>query len=178
MIFGVLIAATIAILLFFLYLVRGTGAAVGSLEELQKQVELVDVAAFRNLVDPGEEDYLRQNLAAKDFRQVQRERMRAALEYAQRAGRSAALMARLGDGVRQSQNPELARAGQELAESAMQLRLHALTAQIFLCALILAPGAHLSFTGLARRYERVMEAVGRVSRLQHPAYPERVSWIT
>jgi len=177
MIYAALMAGTVAVLLFLLYLVRGSAAEVRSLEELQARVELVDVAAFRNLVDPGEEDYLRGHLEPKDFAPIQRARLRAALEYVQRAAKSAAFMARLGDAVRHCPDAELARAGQELASRAIELRLHALGAQALLCLLIVAPGARLSFAKLARRYERTMETVGKVSRLQHPAYPERVSWI-
>jgi len=177
MIYAALMAGTVAVLLFLLYLVRGSAAEVRSLEELQARVELVDVAAFRNLVDPGEEDYLRLNLEAKDFAQIQRARLRAALEYAQRTGKSAALMARLGDAVRHSTDAELARAGQELASRAIELRLHTLGAQALLCLRIVAPGARLSLGKLVRRYEGTIETVGKVSRLQRPAYPERVSWI-
>ena len=45
-------------------------AAIPRIEQLRS----VDLRAFRNLMDPEEEDYLRQHLPAAEFRRIQRER--------------------------------------------------------------------------------------------------------
>jgi hypothetical protein len=49
------------------------------------QIEPIDVEAFRNLVDPAEDDYLRRRLPAAEFRAVRRERLRATAAYIQAA---------------------------------------------------------------------------------------------
>ncbi|MFZ0802262.1 MAG: hypothetical protein WAN70_08850, partial [Terriglobales bacterium] len=46
-----------------------------------EDIRSVDLRAFRNLTDPEEEEYLRLNLPPADFRRIQRERLRAAVEY-------------------------------------------------------------------------------------------------
>src|SRR5215472_13238604 len=60
------------------------------------QIQPVDVEAFRNLVDPAQDEYLRRRLTATEFRQVQRERLRATAAYIQVAGRNAAALALIG----------------------------------------------------------------------------------
>ncbi|MGA2347943.1 MAG: hypothetical protein ABSF93_18170 [Candidatus Sulfotelmatobacter sp.] len=66
------------------------GAAVGlvsralrpaSKADLEAQLEPIDVAAFRNLIDPAEDEYLRRHLSAAQFRKTQRARLRARAAY-------------------------------------------------------------------------------------------------
>src|ERR1700758_1118251 len=58
---------------------------------LARTVEPIDIEAFRNLVSPAENDYLRRRLPPGDFRKVQRERLRSAAAYIRVAGRNAAV---------------------------------------------------------------------------------------
>ena len=53
-----LIVAALAILLLLLYLEGGRNSSVSGLDDLAGRTRPVDLEAFRNLVDPGEEDYL------------------------------------------------------------------------------------------------------------------------
>jgi hypothetical protein len=73
-----LVFAALAILFFLLYLEGGRNASV-RLEDLAQHTRPVDIDAFRNLVDPKEEAYLRANLLPTEFRTIQRERMGAAM---------------------------------------------------------------------------------------------------
>src|SRR5690349_24874411 len=61
-----------------------------------QQLELIDLDAFRNLVDPSETAYLRDRLPAPEFRRVQRARLRAMASYVHAAGRNAAALMRIG----------------------------------------------------------------------------------
>ncbi len=60
--------------------------------DLEKAVQAfrsLDIEAFRNLVDSGEEAFLRNNLSPRKFREIKRQRAWAALIYAWEAGRAA-----------------------------------------------------------------------------------------
>ena len=158
-----------------LRVVRGQSAAVNRLEELAGRTQPVDLEAFRNLTDPREEEYLRAELAPEDFRVLQRERFRGALEYVQRVSGNATVLLRVGEAARRSQDPEVARAGGELAENALSLRMHALLAVGLLRARILFPDARWSPVRLVADYQRVRDGVARLSRLQRPEYAGHIS---
>ena len=79
-----------------LVLILGVGVS-GRLQLSRKgdftgQIQPIDVAAFRNLVDPAEHDYLRRRLPPSEFRVVQRKRLRATAAYVLVAGRNAAVL--------------------------------------------------------------------------------------
>jgi len=169
------LVAALAAVVLLLWAARGHGAAVLDLEELPGKTQPVDLAAFRNLTDPAEEEYLRAQLAPGDFRRLQRERMRAALEYVGRAAQNAALLVRLGEVARRSPEPEVAEAARELVDDALRLRLYALLAGVKLRARLLLPGARLSAAPLLDRYQRLTDAVGRLSRAQKPSFAGRIS---
>ncbi len=163
------------VLAWLLVMARGRAADVHDLEELPARTQPVDLAAFRNLTDPAEEEYLRAQLPAKEFRRLQRERLRAALEYVGRAAGNAALLVRLGEAARRSPDPAVAQAARELVDDALRLRLYALLAGAKLRARLLLPGARLSPASLLDRYQRLTEAVGRLSRAQKPSFAGRIS---
>ncbi|MGH9670951.1 MAG: hypothetical protein ACRD3A_12675, partial [Terriglobales bacterium] len=122
-----LILALFGLLMMALLLlaVRGQGGVVRSLQELEGRTQPLDLAAFRNLTDPREEEYLRTQLAPADFRAIHRERLRAALGYVRRAAHNASILLRLGEAARRNADPEIARAAGELAEGALKLRMYA-----------------------------------------------------
>jgi len=62
---------------------------------LEAQLEPIDVAAFRNLIDPAEDEYLRQHLSAAQFRVTQRARLRARAAYVRVARRNAIVLNRM-----------------------------------------------------------------------------------
>src|SRR5882724_1043505 len=63
---------------------------------LAAQLQPIDVAAFRNLVDPAEDAYLRRRLPGAEFRTVQRKRLLATAVYIKTANRNAAILIRMG----------------------------------------------------------------------------------
>jgi len=162
-------------LVVLLLAVRGQGGAVRSLQELEGCTQPVDLEAFRNLTDPQEEQYLREELEPAEFRTLERERLRAALEYVKRAAGNASILLRVGEAARRDANPEIARAAGELAECAFKLRMYALLAEGLLHVRMLVPDARWSPVRVARDYQGLREQVARLSRLLRPEYAGRIS---
>lgn len=172
LILGLFALAMMAVLLLA---VRGQKVEVRNLQELEGCTRPVDLEAFRNLTDPQEEQYLRERLAPGEFRSIQRERLRAALEYVRRAAHNASVLLRVGEAARANADPEIAQAAGELVESALRLRLYALLAEGLLHARILVPGARWSPARVAADYQGLRERVARLCRLQLPAEAGRIS---
>lgn len=168
--------AVIAVLtsVLLLKLAFGRQIPVRDLNELVAQSEPVDLAAFRNLIDSGEEEYLRANLAPAEFREIQRARMRAALQYVERTAHNSALLVRIGQASRHHPNPETARAAEKLANDALQLRLFSMLAVGYFYCRILAPTARFGSSSFVDRYEHLRDSMARLARLQAPTLVSRV----
>ena len=94
----ILVLVALLALLSLLWLARGRSLA-AALEHPAEHIRAVDVDAFRNLVDPDEEEFLRTSLPPAEFRRIQRERLRAAVEYVSCAAQNAAILLRLPLGL-------------------------------------------------------------------------------
>src|SRR5690349_10634557 len=140
----ILVLLAFLAVVFLVRVARVRAAANRDVADLTRQVRSVNVEAFRNLVDPAEEQFLRSHLPPPGFRKVQRQRLRAAAEYVHCASRNAALLARVGEAARLSPEPSVAEAGARLVETATQLRLFALPAMGRLYLGIVFPGLHVS----------------------------------
>ena len=146
---------------------RGRSGTVTDVAELEGKLRPVDLLAFRNLVAAEEEEFLRSNLPAKVFRVVQKERIGAAVEYVQCVAQNASLLLRLGEAARASADPEIANAGRELVESALRIRIYALSAAMKLRARRVLPGLSVSPSAVSSSYENLTGLVSRLGRLQH-----------
>src|SRR5271154_4350760 len=145
MIIALILALTALLtLLFLVRLTRGRRLNLRVLENPAEHLRAVDVEAFRNLVDPGEEEFLRTNLAPAEFRRIQRERLRAAVEYVSCAAKNATILVRLADAGRRSSDPTTAEAAEELVNNAIRLRLYALQAIPRLYLSMILPGIRIS----------------------------------
>jgi hypothetical protein len=170
-----LIFVALAILLLLLYLEGGRNSSLQPLDDLAGHTRPVDVEAFRNLVDPGEEDYLRSNLSPRQFRTVQRGRMRAALVYVRNAAHNAAFLLRLGEAASKSSDPRIADAGNQLIESALRLRAYALLSIAKLYVRMVFPEARLSYGRLVDYYQHLSALSGQLTQMQRPARAARIS---
>jgi hypothetical protein len=164
----ILVLLGLVALLFMVRIAKGRGSTMASTADLIGSIRPVDVNAFRNLIDPAEEEFLRTNLSPPEFRKVQRERLRAAMEYVLCAARNAAVLVRMGEAARRSPEPSIAEAGERLVDSAIRLRLYSFQAMLKLWLGILLPGAHISTGPVAERYERMTGLVVLLGRLQSP----------
>jgi hypothetical protein len=171
----ILIFVALAILVLLLYLEGGHNFSAHHLEDLAGRTRPVDLDSFRNLVDPREEDFLRANLPPGQFRAVQRERMRAALEYVQNIAHNAAFLLRLGEAATRSSDKRVAQAGKQLIDSALRLRAYALLSGAKLYLRILFPEARLSYGRMADNYENLSTLASQLTRMQQSTPAARLS---
>jgi hypothetical protein len=131
-------------------------------------IRSIDIEAFRNLVDPSEEEFLRCALSPKEFRKVKRERAWAALAYVRCAGRAAALFASAGQGAQRSSDPQIAESGMQIAHRALRLRLYSLQASLRLLGQAVLPGYNnRPLSSLIDEYERTAETLLRLGHLRN-----------
>ena len=170
----VLVVAALLVLAFFVHATLGQRTTVVTSEEFTR-LRAVDLEAFRNLVDPKEEEFLHDNLPPGEFRAIQRERLRAAIEYIACAAQNATILLHLGEAARANADPNIAAAGQQLVNSALRLRLYALHTVLKLYIGIALPGTPLAPLGIVERYQQLRGLVTQLSRLQYPGSGARIS---
>ena len=141
----------------------------------RREIQPIDVEAFRNLVDPAEDAYLRRRLPAGEFRRVQRERLRATAAYIKVAGRNAAALALIGQGALASGNAATAEAARQLIDNASRLRLNASFALLRIYLALAWPNSSQTASGVLRGYERLNGSAMLLGRLQNPAVPVRIA---
>jgi hypothetical protein len=164
----ILVLFAVSAILFLIRMARGHASSSEVLESPAEHIRAVDVEAFRNLIDPDEEEFLRTNLAPAEFRRIQRERLRAAVEYVSCAAQNAAILMRLADAGRHSPDPATAEAAQKLVDNAIRLRLYALHAIPRLYLGMILPGSRISPVRIAERYEQMARLVVLLGCLQYP----------
>jgi hypothetical protein len=164
-----LVSAAVLALLFFVlvFVVRGYPRALARTSQLQAGLLRVDLAAFRNLMDPEEETYLRVNLPAKEFRRIQRERLRAALDYLGVVAQNAVILINLAEAASRSDDVLVSQAGQALLDNALHLRVATLLVRAKIVVGIMLPAVHVSSSGLSDSYESLTSMASRLTRLQN-----------
>ncbi|MGA2353634.1 MAG: hypothetical protein ABSG02_04005 [Terriglobales bacterium] len=121
---------TVAVLLVALltYIAAHRGGKPLALDKARAIIDSLDIQAFRNLVNPEEEEFLRASLAPDQFRRIRRERARAAFAYTRTLSQIALEFSRFGHAMRHSTDPRLVELGRQVVSSAVLLRLRALEA--------------------------------------------------
>jgi hypothetical protein len=153
---------------FLISLVKTRVSTHEVLENPGEHIRAVDIEAFRNLVDPNEKEFLRTNLPPAEFRRIQRERLRAAVEYVSCAAQNAAILVRLADAGRRSPDPATAEAAEKLVDNAVRLRLYAFQAMGKLYLGMILPGARISSVRIEESYEQMTRLVVLLGCLQYP----------
>lgn len=171
----ILVLAGFLSLAAVLFLARGRAEPPANLANLRKQMQPLDINAFRNLIDYRDEEFLRRALERSQFRAVQRARLMAVVEYIACASRNAAILHRFGEAARHSPNPSVAAAGQKLANSAIRFRLNALQCVLRLRLAILIPGAGVSRISVAEGYERMTALVEWLGCMQYTKPDTQIS---
>ena len=149
--------------------VRGQRVALQAPADLERFAAPVDLAAFQALLDPANEAFLRENLTAGEVRAFQRQRARVAAGYVQRVARNAAVLTTLAELARASSDPRTARAGAELADRAVQLRLLALLAYVRLRVEVIHPEIPAYARTVAGTYEALSDRAAAVAAQLEPA---------
>jgi hypothetical protein len=158
-----------AIVLFVAMTIRRTVVR-GNDADLSQQVETVDLEAFRNLTDPAEEQFLREQLKPEEFKTIQRERLRTAIAYVGGVSHNAGVLLSLGQSARENADPLIAEAGRSLVDEALRLRLYSTLTRSKLWMRYLFPEAQFQPSGIVDRYQHATEGAVRLGRMQ---YPER-----
>jgi len=102
-------------------------------------IQSLDIEAFRNLVDPAEEAYLRRNLPPNEFKKIKRERIKAAFAYVHALSKASLDLARFGGEAQQSSDAALVASGRQIANSAIHLRLRVMDANLRLTLAVVFP---------------------------------------
>src|SRR5215470_2712651 len=82
------------LLLSFAYLAMRRGRDSPNVDQALTAIRSLDIEAFRNLVDPEEEAFLRARLPVAEFKKIKRERARVALAYVRALSRASLQFAR------------------------------------------------------------------------------------
>jgi hypothetical protein len=151
------------------WVVRGQRPEIYAPADLERYAKPVDLLAFQALLDPENERFLSETLSPAELRAFRRERCRIAAGYARRVAGNAAVLTRFAELARASADPATARAGEELANAAVQLRLLALLGYARLQLELLHPAAPEYIRGVAGAYESLADRAARVAALLEPA---------
>jgi hypothetical protein len=169
----VVAAAVALVLILSIALSRSLQISPGT--SLTGQIQPIDVEAFRNLVDPAEDDYLRRRLPPAEFRLVQRQRLRALAAYVQAAGRNAAVLVRMGQSALTEGDAHTAEAARQLVDNALLLRRNAAVALLRIYIALAWPSSGLVVAPILHSYEKLNGSAMLLGRLQNPAAPVRIS---
>jgi hypothetical protein len=170
----VLVIAAVLCLVVILRLTVSRSLQISSAGGLARQIQPIDVEAFRNLADPAEDEFLHRHLPAAEFRRVRRERLRAMCTYIRVAGRNATVLIELGQVALTSSGTPAAQAAQELVDQALLLRRNAAFALLKIYVSLAWPTSGLAAAPILRAYEQLNSSAMLLTRLQNPAAPVRI----
>jgi hypothetical protein len=148
------------------FLIRGSQPPVSSLADLGKNTRPTDLEAFLNLVDPGEDEFLRSALTRGEFLKVRRLRVAAAAEYLNCVRHNAAVLLAIGDIAQQLNDEEAAHLGRDIATAAIRLRIASSAALIKLAITYAVPRAGLSIFNVIDGYRSISQTLGSFCRTQ------------
>lgn len=172
------IALIIAAALGLVFLVRVTLFGDGLRPGASQQLEIIDLDAFRNLVDPAETAYLQRRLPALEFRRVQRARLRAMACYIHAAGQNASALMKIGQSALEGSDAQTSQAARELVDNAALLRRNSTFALFRIYVALAWPNAGLTADPILLDYERVNGSAMLLGRLQNPAARPHISTVS
>ncbi len=170
----IVIAAALALVIILRLAVSQSLQAKRS-SNLAASIRPIDIEAFRNLINPDDDEYLRGRLPANRFRRVRRERLRAMAAYVHVAGSNAAVLVRVGEAALASGDARVAAAAQQMVNDAVLLRRNTTMALARIYLALTWPNSGLATVRVVERYERLSGAAMLLGRLQNPAVPVRLS---
>jgi hypothetical protein len=142
---------------------------------LAATIHPIDIEAFRNLINPAEDEYLRHRLPPAQFRLVRRERLRAMAAYVHLAGKNAAVLVRVGEAALDGGDPRIAVAALQLVNEALLLRRNTSVTLARIYLALVWPNSGFAAVRVVDRYEHLSGAAMLLGRLQNPAVPLRIS---
>jgi hypothetical protein len=164
-----LVALSLGGLALVYWALRGQRVDLYAPTDMERYAAPVDLAAFQALLDEQNDGFLRDRLPPAELRAFQRERCRIAAGYVVLVARNAAVLTRLGELARGSVDPQTARAGAELANAAIRVRLLALMAYARLRLEMLHPAAPQYAGDVVGLYQSLADRATNVAGLLEPA---------
>ncbi len=143
--------------------------------DLNGSIRPIDIEAFRNLIDPAEDDYLRHRLPSNQFRMVRRERLRAMAAYVHLIANNAVVLIRVGQAALASGDARIAEAARQLVDDSLLLRRNATVALARIYFALAWPNSGFAAIRVADRYEQLSGAAMLLGRLQNPAVAVRLA---
>jgi hypothetical protein len=171
----VLVIAAVLALGIILRLAVTQSLQVRRSSNLAVAIRPIDIEAFRTLINPAEDDYLRRRMPSSEFRAVRRERLRAMAAYVHVAGSNATVLVRVAENALASGDARIAGAAQQLMNDALLLRRNTTVALVRIYLALAWPNSEFAAVRVADRYERLSGAAMLLGRLQNPAVPVRLS---
>lgn len=171
----VLVVAAALALVLILGITVSTRLQLSPGSAVTRRIEPIDIEAFRNLVNPTENEYLRRRLPSAEFRKVQRERLRAAAAYIRVAARNAAVLVAIGQPALSSSDLATAEAARQLVDNALLLRRNATVALLRIYVALAWPQSALAAAPVVLSYEQLSSRAMLLGRLQDPTVPVRIS---
>ena len=158
----VILFASVLCLLLVWAVVRPGLPRIRSLDDWEARKHDVDVDAFRLLLDPAEEQYLRRSLPPPQFRSFQRRRLKLALDSLDLVGKNVAMLMKLGQLAKPGADARLTQQAEELIYGTLRLRVNLSLVQPCLWLKWLFPGWRVSIPAFAIPYEELLDYLNRV----------------
>jgi len=173
---AVFLVVGLGLTVWLLAMVRsGSGASVSRVEDLEGKIEVVDVIAFRNLIDPNETELLREKLSPEIFRKIQRLRIRAAIAYVRSVYRNAGLTIRLAQKLVSSPDERVKQQAQQVQDLSIRTRVYAIKSLLKLEVSLALPSAAFSVQDVAISYVNIAERIESLCSLTSPLYTSRIA---
>jgi hypothetical protein len=134
--------------------------------ELVKQLQLLDVDAFLNLVDRGDHAFLRERLSPWVFWKIHIERMFAAIQYCGHAAMNAGILMKIAETSKSDTDTRVAAISQSLYAEALNLRVCALQMMAHLALSAFVPGTSVLPEAFASNYESASCRYRNLTHLQ------------
>ena len=150
--------------IFFVFLIWQVWSRYAPKREaaLASQLTPIDLDAFENLLDREEEQFLRENLSSREFRSVQRSRIRVARMYVGALSRNAGVLVAMGQSARLHSNPEVAASGQKIFQQAIRLKVWCMVSELRLDAALAFPAILSPAGGISQQYLIVKSIAGNL----------------
>ena len=171
----ILVIAAVLSLVLVLRIALSQSLQVSADKRLAGQIQPIDVAAFRNLVDPAEDAYVRRRLPAAEFRLVRRERLRATAAYVQAARRNAAVLVRIGQAASNASDAHTAEAARQLVDNAALLWSNTTLVLVRIFIAQAWPNSGPAAAPVLESYEKLNGSAMLLGRLLNPALPVRIA---
>jgi hypothetical protein len=160
MITVIVIALALCAVMLFYMAVRSRRTQAG------QSFRMVDLNAFRTLMDRDDERFMRENLPRAKFSHLKRQRIRVTVRYVARIASNASAVMHVGEAARMSSAPEVAQAAAQVTELATQIRLQCLLALTKLSLEYAMPSLQLTPAMLVPKYQSLRENLRVLGDLQ------------